>query len=55
MANAPFMHKGAPLPTFCLLCITVPRQGQKSHILGQYIEETCPFPEHGLTKGVRFT
>ena len=25
------MHKGASLPTLCLLCITVPRNGQKNN------------------------
>ena len=27
--NAPLGHKGAPLPTLCLLFIPVPRNGQK--------------------------
>ena len=42
--NASLGHKGAPLPTLCLLYITVTRNGQnKAHLGTKNIEEICPF------------
>ena len=35
--NVPLRYKCAPLPTLCLLYVTVPRNGQKSRILGKYV------------------
>ena len=43
--NAP-RHKCAPLPTLCLLYVTVPHSGQrKSTLWDKNIEEICPFPQ----------
>ena len=46
------MHKGAPLPTLCLLYFTVPRQGQKFAFRDLNIEENALFLNK---KGVCFT
>ena len=51
--NAPLLrHKGAHLPTLCLLYITVPRQGQKNAFKDLNIEENFPFLNK---KGACFT
>ena len=47
--NAPFMHKGVPLPSFCLLYISVLHWGQNKITFSDIsIEENNPFSKHGL-------
>ena len=41
----PQRHKCAPLPTVCLLYVTVPRNGQNNTFRDRNIEEICPFPQ----------